>query len=284
MSKRGAFAYEWTNVVIVALSKDRDASSPLRGCALITGGTSGIGLAFAEGLAARGLDLVLVARSSERLDETKARLESRFSISCETLVADLSTNAGVVAVSQRLDSPTEPIEVFINNAGQGFYHGLATREFEPAAAAINLMGTTVVSLGGAAAETMKRRGHGVIVNTASVSGLVPMGLYSGIKAMVKTWSLSLAIEMKASGVQVVALMPGWVRTEFHERAGVARSNLPDFMWLTPQRVVADCLSDIDKGKVYSVPSKRFKIIGGFVERAPKKIVWAITAKINKGRN
>ena len=265
-------------------SKDKGAASPLKGRALITGGTSGIGRAFADALAARGLDLVLVARSSERLESTRNAIESQYGVACEVLAADLSEADSVAAVSERLDSDSSPIEVFVNNAGQGFYGTLASRDFEPMSAAIDLMATTVVKLGGAAAQTMQRRGHGVIVNTCSISALVPMGLYSGIKALVKTWSLSLAIEVAGAGVQVVAFMPGWVHTEFHKRAGVERSNLPGFMWLEADRVVHDCLADVDRGKVYSVPSKRFKVIAALAEHAPKKAVWAVTAKINKGRN
>lgn len=253
------------------------------GRALITGGTSGIGLAFARELAGRGCDLVLVARTPERLDATAAELRSN-GTDVEVLQADLSTEEGIVVVEQRLASTESPIEVFLNNAGQGLYHELATTDTAPLGDAINLMATTVVRLGGHAAAAMKARGHGVIINTASVSGLVPMGLYSGIKALVRTWSLSLAIELKNTGVQVVAFMPGWVRTEFHKRAGVERSNLPGFMWLSAERVARDCLKDVDAGKVYSVPSKRFKFIAFLAEHAPKRLVWAATAKINKGRN
>lgn len=263
--------------------RQKNSVSPLCGTALITGGTSGIGLAFAQQLAARGCDLVLVARSQERLDRTAAQLRHA-GISVEVLSADLSTDVGVADVVARLTTHEAPVDVFVNNAGQGLYHDLATTDSEPLADAINLMATSVVTLGGAAAAAMKGRGHGVIINTASVSGLVPMGLYSGIKALVRTWSLSLSIEVAPAGVQVVTFMPGWVRTEFHQRAGVERSNLPDFIWLQPDRVVRDCLKDVDAGKVYSVPSTRFKIIAALAEHAPKKLVWAASAKINKGRH
>ena len=100
------------------ISKNSSAASPLRGRVLITGGTSGIGLAFAKALAARGCALVLVARSQDRLESTKGELESQHGIECEILRADLSTEQGIADVTERLGSSESPIEVFVNNAGQ----------------------------------------------------------------------------------------------------------------------------------------------------------------------
>ncbi|MCF2706978.1 SDR family NAD(P)-dependent oxidoreductase [Arcanobacterium haemolyticum] len=261
----------------------RNSETRLRGRALITGGTSGIGRAFAFALAARGVDLVLVARSSERLESTREAISERYAVRCDVLSADLSSGEGYEAVARRLASDEAPVNIFVNNAGQGLYHELATNDTAPLEAGIELMGTVVVKLGGVASAAMVRRGNGVIINTASVSGLVPMGLYSGIKALVRTWSLSLGIEVAPAGVQVMTFMPGWVRTEFHKRAGVERSNLPGFLWLDADRVVRDCLADVEKGKRYSIPSKRFKVIAALAEHAPKRVVWAVTEKINKGR-
>lgn len=266
------------------ISKNRPAVSPLFGRALITGGTSGIGLAFARALADRGCDLTLVARSSDRLEATKQDLESRYGIDCEILQADLSMEEAVEAVSSRLAAEDEPIEVFVNNAGQGLHHKLATTDTQPLISAIDLMATTPVRLGAIAGAAMKKRGHGVIVNTSSVSGLVAMGLYSGIKSLIRTWSRSFAIEMASTGVQVVTFMPGWVRTELHSRSGISTSNLPGFLWLSADRVARECLRDADRGKTYSVPSKRYKVIAALAEHAPRKAVEAVTARINKGRD
>ena len=251
---------------------------------LITGGTSGIGLAFAKALAARGCSLVLVARSGDRLDSTKHDLEAQFGVECEILRADLSTEAGIADVSKRLSNVESPIEVFVNNAGQGLYHQLATMDTQPLVDGIALMATTPVRLGAVAGAAMKERGHGVIINTASVSGLVSMGLYSAIKSLVRVWSTSYAIELAPAGVQVVTFMPGWVRTEFHERAGKKTSSLPGFLWLTADRVVRECLNDVDRNKTYSLPSKRYKFIAALIKFAPRKGVDAVTTRINKSRD
>lgn len=260
-----------------------NSASPLRGRALVTGGTSGIGLAFARELAKRGCELVLLGRSLSRLEEQARSFEEQ-GITCEILQADLQTDEGIQKACDRLNSEDSPIEILVNNAGFGLHHKLATLDHEPLTQAIDVMATATVRVGGAAGYAMAKRGHGVIINTASVSGLVPMGLYSGIKALVRQWSRSLAIELKPHGVQVMTFMPGWVRTELHERSGISTSNLPNAIWLSAERVARDCLHDVERGKTYSVPSKRFKVIAALAEHGPRPVVEAVTSYINKGRD
>lgn len=257
-------------------------SSVLRGRALITGGSSGLGLTFARQLAERGLDLVLVARNAERLDEAAEALRNA-GVEVETLVADLADDAGVAAVSQRLGSASSPVSVFVNNAGAGLYAKMTTADPTELLAGAQLMALVPMVLGGAAAAAMKERGEGVLINTSSMSGAAPMGAYSAIKAFVRVWSDSLAIEAAAFGVQVVTFIPGWVRTQFHARTGVSTSSIPDFLWLDADRVVAECLADVEKGKTSSTPSKRFKLIGFLAKHAPAPVVAAAVKKLNKGR-
>lgn len=248
---------------------------------MITGGTSGIGLAFARALATRGCDLILVARNEERLASVAAQLASEHGVDCQTMVADLGTEEGVQAATRFLAS--QPVEVLINNAGYGLHHRLATTDVNPLKDAIEVMVTSVVRMGAAAGASMKERGHGVIVNTASVAGLVPMGLYSAIKAFVRMWSYSLTLELARHGVQVVTFMPGWVRTEFHERSGISTSNIPDALWLDADAVVDETLRAIDRGKTRVTPSLRFKAISALAEHAPKRVVHKVAAKISRGR-
>lgn len=105
-----------------------------------------------------------------------------------------------------------------------------------------------MELGGAAAYAMKERGAGIIVTTASVASLAPMGAYGAVKAFVRVWSESLSIEVGQYGVQVVSFLPGWVRTEFHERSGVSTSSIPSWLWLDSERVIDEALRDIERGK------------------------------------
>ncbi|MDP9806190.1 short-subunit dehydrogenase [Trueperella bonasi] len=259
-----------------------DNNSPLRGRALITGGSSGLGLMFARHLARRGLDLVLVARNSERLEEVAVEL-GKNGVRVEALPADLSSDDGVRAVSERLSSTESPINVFVNNAGAGLYTRMATADPEPLLRGTQLMARAPMVLGGAAAAAMKERGEGVIINTSSMAAAAPMGAYSAIKAFVRVWSDSLAIEVGKHGVQVVSFIPGWVRTEFHERSGVSTSSIPSWLWLDADRVIEECLADVEKGKTTSTPSKRFKITGFLAKHAPAPAVAAVVKKLNKGR-
>lgn len=259
------------------------STHPLAGRALITGGTSGIGLEFARQLAERGLNLVLVAREQDRLERTAKQFEWRHGVTVEVIAADLGTPEGRSSVADRLLDDESPVNVFVNNAGAGLYEPLVTDNLEPHRKAIEVMLWAVLELGAAAGRAMKQRGSGTIINTASISGLVPMGGYSAIKSWVKTYSEALYLQLRAHGVHVTTFMPGWVRTEFHQRTGVKTSNIPDFLWLEPERVVRECLEDTEKGKVMSIPSKRFKVISFLAERGPQGAVRAVVQKINKGR-
>lgn len=232
----------------------------------------------------RGCDVVLVGRNEERLASTAQELNLNYGVECETLAADLGTPEGVKAVSARLADTESPIEVFVNNAGHGLHHKLATTDTEPLGNAIDVMGTAPVMLGAAAGAAMKERGSGVIITTASISGLVPMGLYSALKSLVRTWSLSLGFELQGTGVRVVTFMPGWVRTELHERSGITTSNIPGFLWISAERAARECLEGAERGKSYVVPSKRFKVMAALAQHVPVSVVGAVTARINKGRD
>lgn len=257
--------------------------SGLRGRALITGGSSGIGFAFAHALAARGCDLVLVARDRERLVTTADQLRWRYGVQVEMLPADLADREQLAAVADRLSDPDEPVEILINNAGRGVHSRLVTDDTTEHEQAIELMIRAVLVLGAAAATAMSKRGHGVIVNMSSVAGLITMGGYSAIKSWVRTYSDGLSVELAGTGVQVTALLPGWVRTEFHHRAGIRVGSIPSFLWLEADRVVAECLADVEKGRTRSVPSKRYKVLAALAEHAPRPAVRAVTAKLVKGR-
>lgn len=258
-------------------------SSPIGGIALVTGGTSGIGLAFARALAGRGCDLVLVARDTDRLQSTASQLRNVYGVAVDTVAADLATPDGVEVVAQRLEQDEDPVQVFISNAGHGIHTPLTTEEIGSHTAAVELMVNSVLVLGGRAGRAMRARDAGVIVNVGSVAGLVPLGGYSAIKAWVNTYSEALALELSGTGVQVTTLVPGWVRTEFHDRAGIRTSSIPNALWLDAKRLVNDCLADVDKGKIESIPSKRFWLICFFLRRMPRPLVRAIARRLMSKR-
>lgn len=243
--------------------------------ALVTGGTAGIGAAFARALAERGHDLVLVARDAERLASAAAELGERYGVAVETLRADLAVDAGVAAVADRLADADRPVEILVNNAGYGLHVKLLDDDLAAHRRAIDVMCLAVLALGGAAGRAMKARGHGLIINVASLAAYISQGAYSPIKAWVLAYSEGLANELHGSGVQVTVVNPGWVRTEFHERAGIKTSSIPDFIWVESDRVARETLADADKKRVISVPTKRWKLQKALARHAPRSAIrWA----------
>ncbi len=251
--------------------------------ALITGGTSGIGAAYARALAARGDDLVLVARDEQRLLETAKTLSEKYGVTIETLSADLSVREEVDRVAARLEATDRPIDLFINNAGFGIHTKLLNPDTSVHERAIAVMCTAVLILGGAAGRAMKARGSGRIANTSSISGWISQGNYSAIKAWVTAYSESLRNELHGHGVTVTAVCPGWVKTEFHERAGI-RANLPEWVWIDADRLAVESLSDIDKGKAFSIPTKRWKIAKAVVRFAPRPAVRWMSRALTRSRD
>lgn len=240
--------------------------------ALITGGTSGIGSAFAEALARRGFSLVLVARGAERLESTASRLRAQFAVEVETLEADLSVADDVARVAQRLEDPRSPIDMLINNAGFSVKRTYAAEGLDLHRRGIDVMAKAVLDLSSAAARAMTARGEGWILNVSSTSGEVTMGPYSALKAWCTTYTESLAVELQGTGVRVMALLPGWVRTEFHARAGISGSSIPDFLWLQADDLVEEALKDLARGRVVSIPTMRYKAIMLGAKLAPRAVV------------
>jgi short-subunit dehydrogenase len=252
--------------------------------ALITGGTSGIGAAFARTLAARGDDLVLVARNADRLSEMATDLKERYGISVETITADLAVRDDVIGVAERLTSAEQPIDMLINNAGFGVRTKLTDPDTTPHEQAIDVMIRAVLILSAAAARTMRQRGAGTIINVSSTAGFVSQGNYSAIKAWVTTYTESLANELHGTGVNATALCPGWVHTEFHERAAIKVAWIPDLLWLDADRLVADCLDDVAAGKVISIPSRRYKMLITIFEHLPHRAVRAVSRRLSSRRH
>ena len=252
--------------------------------ALITGATAGIGNAFAKELASRGNDLVLVARDRERLEATAAELSQVHGVAVDVLPADLSVRDEVLQVAARLEADADPVDVLINNAGFGLHASLLDPSLiESHERALDVMCLAMLILGGAAGRAMKARGRGRIINVASTSGAIFTGNYSAIKAWARTWSTGLALELSGTGVTVTALLPGWVRTEFHQRAGISATNLPSFVWIDADELVRQCLRDVEKGRIESVPTKRWKASLFVADHGPRKFIRWFSRKLSASR-
>ncbi|WP_129669921.1 SDR family NAD(P)-dependent oxidoreductase [Phytoactinopolyspora endophytica] len=251
--------------------------------ALITGATSGIGLTFAQHLARQGYDIVLVARDARRLDETAESITAATGRHVEAMRADLSDRSDVARVAQRLSAGERPVEVLVNNAGFGIHQPLASEDGVEHEKAIEVMCRAVLVLGGVAAKAMTSRGVGMIINVSSTAGFMALGGYSAVKAWVTAYSESLSVELRGSGVQVTALCPGWVRTEFHQRAGLSTSSIPSWLWVDSDQVVATALKDAGRGKVISIPTMRYRGLMWCVHHLPRGAVRAISGKITSKR-
>ncbi|WP_232547134.1 SDR family NAD(P)-dependent oxidoreductase [Propioniciclava soli] len=250
--------------------------------ALVTGATAGIGAAFARQLAARGDDLVLVARDADRLATIATELQATHGVAVETLQADLSDADDLHRVAERVASAEKRVDLLVNNAGFGPTASLLDDlgEHDRAWA---VMGEAVVVLSNAAARAMVTRGHGRVLNVASLSAWVTQGEYSAIKSFVKLYNEALAGELRGTGVTATALCPGWVTTEFHERASIQTSAIPTAVWVDADRCVREALAHADAGRVVSLPTKRWKAMAIALQLAPRPLVRALSGAIGRDR-
>jgi len=249
--------------------------------ALITGSTAGIGAAFARRLAADGHDLVLVARDTKRLREQATELHDRHGIEAEVLTADLATDDGIEAVAARLGERRNPVDLLINNAGFGNKGRFLDVSMADELTMLKVHCEAVLRLTAAATEAMRERGRGGVVNVASVAAFVPRGTYGASKAWVVQFTQGVARDLAGSGVRLMALCPGFVRTEFHARAGMGTDNIPNWLWLDADKLVAAALKDLARGKTLSVPDPRYKTLMGATKLVPRGMLGGITSKTGR---
>ncbi|MEU1871898.1 SDR family oxidoreductase [Streptomyces sp. NPDC048376] len=249
--------------------------------ALITGSTAGLGAAFARRLAADGHDLVLVARDTKRLREQATELHDRHGIEAEVLTADLSTDTGIDAVAARLGDRRSPVDLLVNNAGFGNKGRFLDVPMADELTMLKVHCEAVLRLTSAAVEAMRERGRGGVVNVASVAAFVPRGTYGASKAWVVQFTQGVAKDLAGSGVRLMALAPGFVRTEFHERAGMGTDNIPNWMWLDADKVVAAALDDLARGKSLSIPDPRYKTLMGAAKLVPRGLLGGITSRTGR---
>lgn len=239
---------------------------------LITGPTAGIGRQFALQLAARGHDLVLVARDETRLTELALQIDTDYGSSCEIIPADLSNLAECAIVEKRLRDPNNPIDWLVNNAGLGLAQSFTESSLNDEQNLLDVLVRAPMRLTHEALPGMISRGRGKVIVVSSVAGWFTTGTYSAAKAWATVFCESIAAELDGTGVSITALCPGFVRTEFHERADMDISSLPARAWLKADEVVAAAIADANKGRVISVPSRRYQAVGAVARIAPRSVV------------
>jgi short-subunit dehydrogenase len=249
--------------------------------ALITGSTAGIGAAFARRLAADGHNLVLVARDTKRLGEQATELHDRHGIEAKVLTADLATDDGIEAVAKRLSDRKNPVDLLVNNAGFGNKGSYLDVSMADELKMLKVHCEAVLRLTSAATEAMRERGRGGVVNVSSVAAFVPRGTYGASKAWVVQFTQGAARDLAGSGVRLMVLCPGFVRTEFHQRAGVSTDSIPNWMWLDADKLVAAALTDLARGKTLSIPDPRYKALMGLVKVTPQALLGGVTSRTGR---
>ncbi|MFK5688578.1 SDR family NAD(P)-dependent oxidoreductase [Ornithinimicrobium sp. LYQ92] len=253
------------------------------GRALVTGASAGLGREFAVQLAARGHHLVLVARDGGRLEQLADEVRRDAGVDVQVLPADLSDRGQLEQVAERVRDRGSPVDLVVNNAGFGAGASFAGNDLDVEEAALDVMAKAVMVLSHAAAGAMRERGHGAVLNVSSVASFAAMGHYSAIKAYVTVLSEALATELAPHGVRVMALCPGFVHTEFHGRAEMDMSALPDALWLDAPAVVRTALDDLARGRVVSIPSLTYTGLVQVLRVTPRRLVRSVSASLASRR-
>jgi short-subunit dehydrogenase len=236
--------------------------------ALITGATVGIGDAFARHLAAQGYNLVINARSLDKLNERAESLRTTFGVEVEVLAADLAIDC------ERVESyiASHEIEVLINNAGFGLNQSFLASSIEDEERVLDVLVRAPMRLMHAVLPQMKKRNSGIVINVSSTAAFIAGGHYSAAKSYVTVMSESLHTQLLPTNVIVSSLNPGFVRTEFHQRAGMKMGAIPPFMWLDGDFLVRKAWADAKQGKAISIPGWQYKVLRAIIAIAPRSTV------------
>ena len=224
--------------------------------ALVTGASSGIGAIYADRLARRGYDLIVVGRDAGRLASVANRISRETGRKVESIVADLATKPDQRKIEERLRSDSS-ISLLVNNAGLGAAAPMLASDVEQLDTMIQVNVTALMRLASAALPGFVARGEGAIINIASIVAIAPEllnGVYSGTKAFVVNLTQSLHNEVAGKGVRVQAVLPGATLTDFWDRSGLPVSNVPAEWLMSADELVDAALAGFDQGELITIPS------------------------------
>ncbi|MFM1974312.1 MAG: hypothetical protein RL524_299 [Actinomycetota bacterium] len=236
--------------------------------ALVTGASVGIGDCFARLLASEGYNLIINARSRDKLEERAEFIRKTYNVEVEVLAADLATEC------EKVESyiASHEIEVLVNNAGFGLNQSFLASPIDEEQRVLDVLVRAPMRLMHAVLPQMRKRDSGVVINVSSTAAFIAGGHYSAAKSYLTVMSESLHTQMLPTNVKVSSLNPGFVRTEFHQRAGMKMSAIPDFMWLDGDFLVKKAWSDALKGKAISIPGWQYKVLRAIIALAPRRTV------------
>jgi short-subunit dehydrogenase len=239
--------------------------------ALVTGASSGIGAALARQLAAEGTDLVMVARDKARLDALAAELGG---VAVEVLPADLADAASLAAVEARVADDERPIDLLVNNAGFGTYGPFVDADIDTETQEITVNVTALVRLSHAALRAMVPRARGSIMNISSMAALQATpgnATYGATKGFVAMFGEAVSSELAGTGVTVTTVLPGFTRTEFHERAGVEPRRPLGMPWQSADACAAEALAAAHAGKSWVVTGRVNKVAAAAAGPVPRGV-------------
>jgi short-subunit dehydrogenase len=254
-----------------------------RKLAVITGASSGIGAMFARKLAARGYDLLLVARREDRLRSVASELSETYHVTADILAADLAVDAEREPVAERIRSAPN-LGLLVNNAGFGTLGFFADQDVESQLQMHKLHVIATTHLTHAALTNLVPRGEGGVINVSSVAAFGQTAgsvSYSATKGWMNAFTAGLysELEVQESPVKVQALCPGFTLSEFHDTLGMDRSPIPQNLWLTADFVVSESLRGFDEGKLFVIPGWRYKLIVIMMKILP---AWALRKATARG--
>ena len=251
--------------------------------AWVTGASVGLGAAFARRLARDGYDLRLVARNRRQLEQLAEELHDAHGVHAEAVPADL-TDAAALREVERAVAHDAHLELLVNNAGFGTNGAFATLDADREEDEIRLNVLALTRLTRAALPGLVRRGHGGVINVSSMAGLQPApynATYGATKAFVNSFTEALHEELRDTGVRVMALCPGFTRTEFQERAGIDTSGIPDLAWMSAEAVVDAAMAGFARGQVVLVPGFANWAMTGVTAALPRAVVRRVLGVASK---
>ncbi|MDO8310052.1 MAG: SDR family NAD(P)-dependent oxidoreductase [Actinomycetota bacterium] len=234
---------------------------------LVTGASSGIGRALAEEAARLGWATILVGRVGPRLEEVARGLPGT---GHEVLVADLSVPEGIGIVASAIRRTADAVDVVVNAAGMGTTAPFPLDSAEAERIMLDVNVRAVLELSQVAAEVMRVRGSGAIVNVSSTAAFWSAGTYAASKAWVLVATQGLANQCRPHGVRVMALVPGFTRTEFHQRSGTDASGVRPWMWLDAAGVAREAFASLAAGKDVCIPGRQYRLLVGMVRHLPPR--------------
>jgi short-subunit dehydrogenase len=248
--------------------------------ALVTGASAGLGAEFARQLAKKNYDLILVARDKARLQELAASLPNT---SCEVYQADLTKAAELKHLEIKISSG-QALDLLVNNAGFGTFGPFHTLNIEREEEEIRLNIVALVRLTRAALGPMVAIGKGTVLNVSSIAAFAPGTLnatYTATKAYVNSFTESIYQELEGTGVHVMAVCPGFTRTEFQDRAHIKVSHLPDFVWMSAADAVEEALYGVERRDLFCITGAKNRAAVGMVGLTPRAIARKVSAFLTR---